>query len=64
MTERIGRVVYLKEEPEGKCELCGAIDETRPYGPRGENVCFDCGMKNEPAAARAFAALLSDTPEN
>lgn len=41
----------------GPCELCGAEDETRPYGPNGENVCFDCGMKDGAAAKRAFWAL-------
>lgn len=40
--------------PDDKCELCGAVEETRPYGPKGERVCFDCGMKDEPAAQRGF----------
>ncbi len=45
----------IKDEPEAKCELCGKIDELRPYGPRGERVCFDCGMKDEDAAKRQFS---------
>lgn len=45
---------FIAEEPDHRCELCGIISETRPYGPNGEHVCFDCGMKNEAAAKRAF----------
>lgn len=47
-----GRVIQV--QPPGRCELCGAVDETRPYGPKGEEVCFDCGMKDEEAAKRGF----------
>lgn len=44
----------IEKEPAKRCELCGAIEETRPYGPNGEDVCFDCGMKDEAAAKRGF----------
>ena len=37
----------IQEEPPQRCELCGVIEETRPYGPNGEEVCFECGMKDE-----------------
>ena len=37
----------IQEESPQRCELCGVIEETRPYGPNGEEVCFDCGMKDE-----------------
>jgi hypothetical protein len=33
------------EEPR-KCELCGNFAECRPYGPKGEQICFECGQKN------------------
>ena len=42
------------EEPDRACELCGKIDECRPYGPKGEQVCFDCAMLDEAAAKRGF----------
>jgi hypothetical protein len=45
---------HISEEEPGTCELCGKIEELRPYGPNGEKVCFECGMKNEPAARRQF----------
>jgi hypothetical protein len=41
-------------QPPGRCEDCGTVAETRPYGPNGENVCFDCGTKDEEAMKRAF----------
>ena len=39
-------------EKNGRCELCGRIEELRPYGPNCENVCFECGMKDEKAATK------------
>ncbi len=35
------------EEPPQRCELCGVIAETRPYGLNHEEICFDCGMKDK-----------------
>lgn len=56
--ERKGpHIVMDRRDPhafDGKCELCGAEEELRPYGPKGEKVCFKCGMKNPEAAARQF----------
>ena len=48
----------IEPERDGQCEMCGKIDETRPYGPNGEEVCFDCGMKDEAAAARGFERFV------
>lgn len=50
--------VWIVAEPPGRCELCGEVEETRPYGPNGEQVCFTCGMKDEQAAKAQFSALL------
>ena len=49
---------YIAKQPKRICELCGDIAELRPYGPKGENVCFHCGMKNEEAAKRAFRQFV------
>ena len=38
-------VIY--EENPDTCQLCGKYAELRPYGPKGENICFECGMKDE-----------------
>lgn len=37
-----------------QCDLCGEIAELRPYGPKGEHVCFKCGMQDEGAAKARF----------
>lgn len=38
---------YIANEKEQACEMCGTIAECRPYGPNDEQICFDCGMKDE-----------------
>lgn len=38
---------FIAVEPKGECELCGKIEELRPYGPNRERICFECGMKDE-----------------
>ena len=43
----------------GACQLCGAEEELRPYGPDGCWVCFDCGMKDEDEAKRRFTHAIS-----
>lgn len=35
---------FIAEQKPECCEMCGVIDECRPYGPNGENICFDCAM--------------------
>lgn len=54
ISEQTGAVVLMETDPR-PCDMCGTVDELRPYGPNGENVCFDCGMKDEAAVDRAFA---------
>jgi len=41
-----------------KCEDCGVLDELRPYGKNGANVCFDCAMKDEANATAMFRKRL------
>ena len=38
---------FIAPEKDGTCEMCGKVDELRPYGPNYERICFECGMKNE-----------------
>jgi len=38
--------------------MCGLIDETRPYGPNGEEICFDCGMKDEEMTKKKMAEYI------
>lgn len=49
---------FIEAENRGKCELCRAHSETRPYGPKGEEVCYPCGMKDKEAAKRGFNRLV------
>lgn len=50
------RGTIYQEKPQ-QCDLCGKIDELRPYGPNGECVCFECGMLDEEAASKQFNSL-------
>lgn len=36
------------------CELCGKVADLRPYGPNGESICFQCGMKDEATTKKMF----------
>lgn len=39
------RGMIYAEKPK-QCEFCGKISELRPYGPNGEKICYECGMKD------------------
>ena len=43
---------FIANEPMSACELCGTIDECRPYGANNERICFECGMKDEDTTKR------------
>lgn len=58
MSQRIGNITIICPEPDGKCEMCGKVDELRPYGPRGERICYDCAMKDEASATRQMRRIL------
>ena len=49
---------FIAEELPQACELCGTIDECRPYGPNGEQICFDCGMKDEETTKKKMAEYI------
>jgi hypothetical protein len=46
MTERIGNIVIICSENPQQCDFCGKIRELRPYGPKGECICYECGLKD------------------
>jgi hypothetical protein len=54
MTYKIKNTLVIASEPDSKCELCGKVDELRPYGPQGANVCFACAMLDEENAKAMF----------
>lgn len=49
---------FIAEESPQRCEMCGIIEETRPYGPNGEEICFDCGMKDEKTTTRKMEEYI------
>lgn len=49
--------VGIIERRDNNCELCGKVEELRPYGPNGELICFECGMKDEETTTAQFAKL-------
>ena len=51
---------FIVVEPDEECELCHKMAETRPYGPNGERVCFECGMKDPEAANRGISRYVFD----
>ncbi len=51
----------IAQEPDQMCEICGKIDECRPYGPNNEQVCFDCAMatpESKAIAEKKMAAYI------
>ncbi len=49
---------FIAQQPDEVCEMCGKVDECRPYGPNDENICFDCAMKDEETTERKMAAYI------
>ena len=49
---------YISVEKDRCCEMCGKVDECRPYGPNGEQICFDCGMKDEETTRKKMDAYI------
>lgn len=58
MSKRIGDLIIIEAEDDDVCDLCGKIDELRPYGPNGELICYDCGMKNQEVTNRMMGRIL------
>ena len=38
------------EENPQRCEGCGLITDTRPYGLHYEEICVDCAMEDMPVS--------------
>ena len=54
----------IAQEPAQMCEMCGIVEECRPYGPNDENICFDCAMKDEATAERKMADHIFGKQDN
>ena len=55
---------FIAVQPPEVCEMCGIVDECRPYGPNDENICFNCAMKDEETAKRKMDAYIFGEKEN
>jgi len=49
---------FIAPQADEMCEMCGKIDECRPYGPNDENICFDCAMKDEETTNKKMKAYI------
>lgn len=58
MSRREGDLIIIEPEPDDVCDLCGKVDELRPYGPKGELICFECGQKNPEVTKRMMNRIL------
>jgi hypothetical protein len=58
MSRRVGNVAIIEPEPPAFCELCGKLDELRPYGPKGERICVECAMKDKAGTKRRMIKHL------
>ena len=58
MTKMVDGVLFIERGAEGPCELCGKVEELRPYGPNGEKICYDCGMKDEETTKKQFLKIM------
>lgn len=58
MSRRVGNVAVICIEPEDECELCHKTAELRPYGLKGERICYECGMKDEATTDRMLCKVL------
>jgi hypothetical protein len=53
----------IAPEPDQACEMCGIIDECRPYGPNGEQICFECGQLDEETTKKKMAEYIFGAQE-
>ncbi|MCI0351471.1 MAG: hypothetical protein L0Z53_18770 [Acidobacteriales bacterium] len=58
MSRRVGNVTIIEATPPAQCELCGAVEELRPYGPNGESICFKCAQRTPEATEKQMARIL------
>jgi hypothetical protein len=46
MSQRVGTTVIVEKTEPANCELCGRLEELRPYGPNGESICVECAFND------------------
>jgi hypothetical protein len=53
----------IAQQGDEVCEMCGKVDECRPYGPNDENICFDCGMKDPATTEKKMGQYIFGEPK-
>ena len=55
----------IEPEPHRPCEFCLTIQECRPYGPGGRDICFECSQLPEYAeiCEHNFGVVIGDEEE-
>lgn len=59
MTKKVGDTLFIYGEPDAKCESCGEVDELRPYGKDGANICYECAMKDKSTTKVMFVKRMN-----
>lgn len=62
MSKNVNGIPVVEAGPDFICALCGKIAETRPYGPNGEEICYECGMKDRAGTERMMGIKLFGNP--
>lgn len=58
MSRNINGIPVIYAEDDQRCELCGKVAECRPYGPNGEQICYECGQKDPATTNRQMNKYL------
>lgn len=58
MSRNVNGIPVIEAEPDFLCFMCGKVAETRPYGPNGEEICFECGQKDKATTERMMDKVL------
>ncbi len=58
MSKRIGNLAVIYREKDGICKFCHKKAELRPYGPKGERICFHCAMKDKKGTEKRMGQVL------
>lgn len=51
-------IPVIAAEDDDICQLCGKVAECRPYGPKGERICYECGMKDKATTDKMMGKVL------
>lgn len=63
MTHKVNDIVYIEAEDPQTCEFCGKVEETRPYGPDNEEICFACGQLDIETTTQKFLEFMDEPGE-